>query len=59
MTDTPGPDAQKGADMVPAAMHSGAPDTMAQVRAALRDVVPRLVALVRSVPDANSASVGT
>jgi hypothetical protein len=34
-------------------------DTLAQVRAALRDVVPGLVALVRSVPDANSVSVGT
>lgn len=45
--------------MVPAATHSGAPDTMAQARAALRDVVPSLVTLVRSVPDANSASVGT
>jgi hypothetical protein len=47
--------------MVPAATHSGAPDTdtMGQVRAALRDVVPSLVALVRSVPDANSVSVGT
>ena len=38
---------------------SGAPVTMAQARAALRDVAPALVALVRSVPDANSASVGT
>ncbi|NUR00712.1 MAG: hypothetical protein HOY79_30550 [Streptomyces sp.] len=45
--------------MVPAATHSGAPDTMAQVRAALRDVVPSLVALVRSIPDANSVAVGT
>jgi hypothetical protein len=35
------------------------PDTLAQARAALRDVVPRLVALVRNVPDANAASVGT
>jgi len=33
--------------------------TLAQARAALRDVVPSLVALVRSVPDANSVSVGT
>ena len=32
---------------------------LAQARAALREVVPRLVALVRSVPDPNSASVGT
>ncbi|HEY3687164.1 MAG TPA: maleylpyruvate isomerase N-terminal domain-containing protein [Streptosporangiaceae bacterium] len=45
--------------MVPAATHSGAPDTLAQARAALRDVVPDLAALVRSVPDAGSASVGT
>ncbi|MGI5350336.1 maleylpyruvate isomerase N-terminal domain-containing protein [Streptomyces sp. CA-250714] len=45
--------------MVPAPTHSGAPDTLAQACAALRDVVPRLVALVRSVPDANAASVGT
>jgi len=37
----------------------GAPDTLAQARAALRDVVPGLVALVRSIPDAGSASVGT
>jgi hypothetical protein len=35
------------------------PDTLAQARAALRDVVPSLVTLVRSVPDANSVSVGT
>lgn len=45
--------------MLQAATHSGPPDAMAQVRAALRDVVPNLVALVRSVPDGNSASVGT
>jgi hypothetical protein len=45
--------------MVPAATHSGGPDTIAQARAALRDVVPSLVALVRSAPDANAASVGT
>ncbi|MEV0405404.1 maleylpyruvate isomerase N-terminal domain-containing protein [Actinoallomurus sp. NPDC050550] len=32
---------------------------MAQARAALRDVVPSLVALVRSVPDAGSTAVGT
>jgi hypothetical protein len=42
--------------MIPAATHS---DTMAEARAALRDIVPRLVTLVRSVTDANSASVGT
>lgn len=65
MTSTPGlgrdpdSDAQKGADMAPAGTHSGAPDTMAQARAALRDVAPKLVALVRRVPDANTASVGT
>ena len=45
--------------MVPAATHSGAPDTLAQARAALREVVPRLVTLVRSAPNPNSASVGT
>ena len=32
---------------------------MAEARAALREVVPRLVTLVRSVPDAGAASVGT
>ncbi|MBB6380307.1 hypothetical protein BKA01_007582 [Pseudonocardia eucalypti] len=32
---------------------------MTQARAALREIVPGLVALVRSVPDTNSASVGT
>src|SRR5262249_16096619 len=53
------PDAQEGADLVPAATPSGAADTLAQARAALREVVPRLVALVRSVPNPNSASVGT
>ncbi|MBO0769927.1 MAG: maleylpyruvate isomerase N-terminal domain-containing protein [Actinobacteria bacterium] len=37
---------------------SGTPGTMAEARAALREVVPSLVALVRSVPDASSASVG-
>jgi hypothetical protein len=35
------------------------PDVLATARAALRDVVPGLVALVRSVPDADSVSVGT
>jgi hypothetical protein len=37
---------------------TGCPDILAQARAALRVVVPSLVALVRSFPDANSASVG-
>jgi uncharacterized protein (TIGR03083 family) len=32
---------------------------MAQARAALRDVVPGLVALVRSIPDASAPSVGS
>jgi Mycothiol maleylpyruvate isomerase N-terminal domain len=32
---------------------------LAQARAALRAVVPSLVGLVRSIPDANAASVGT
>ena len=48
--------------MVPTPTHSarsGAPDTLAQACAALRDVVPSLVALVRSVRDADSPSVGT
>ncbi|MFG6201284.1 maleylpyruvate isomerase N-terminal domain-containing protein [Nonomuraea sp. JJY05] len=64
MTATPSPrrgpesDAQEGAGTVPAATHSGASDTLAQARAALRDVVPRLVELVRSVPDADADSVG-
>lgn len=35
------------------------PDTMTQARAALRDVVPRLVALIENLPDAGSPSVGT
>ncbi|WP_163511108.1 maleylpyruvate isomerase N-terminal domain-containing protein [Fodinicola acaciae] len=34
-------------------------DTMAGVRTAVREVVPRLAALVRDIPDANAASVGT
>jgi hypothetical protein len=34
-------------------------DTLARVRAALREVVPSLVTLVRGIPDANAASVGT
>ncbi|HEX2284546.1 MAG TPA: maleylpyruvate isomerase N-terminal domain-containing protein [Mycobacterium sp.] len=65
MTNTPcpgrGPNscAQEGADTVPAATYRGAPDTLAQARAALRNLVPTLVTLVRSVPDANTASVGT
>lgn len=40
-------------------MHSSEPDTLAQARAALREIAPRLVALVRNVPDADRASVGT
>lgn len=39
--------------------HTYRSDTLAQTRAALQDVVARLVPLVRSVPDANAASVGT
>ncbi|MFG2027765.1 maleylpyruvate isomerase N-terminal domain-containing protein [Streptomyces sp. NPDC048825] len=54
----PDPDAQEGTAMLPAPAHSGAPDTLAQACAALRDVVPSLVTLVRSVPDADSVSVG-
>lgn len=58
MTDTshavpgPDPDARERAGTNPA-------DTVLQARAALRDVVPELVTLVRSIPDAESASVGT
>ena len=63
MTDTPGraldPDAREGADMAPAATHSGGPDTLGQARAALREVVPRLVELVRSVPDTKAGAIGT
>jgi hypothetical protein len=65
MTDTPdptrGPDsaAREGAGTVPAATHSGGSDILAQARSALRDVVPRLVALVRSVSDPGSGAVGT
>jgi hypothetical protein len=44
--------------MVPAARHTS-PDILAQARVALRDVVSSLVALVGSVPDANSVAVGT
>jgi hypothetical protein len=35
------------------------PDTLARARVALREVVSGLVALMRSVPDANPVSVGT
>lgn len=46
--------------MAPAVTHSGTPDTLAQARTALRDVVaPGLVALVRSVPDPGVVAVGT
>jgi mycothiol maleylpyruvate isomerase-like protein/SCP-2 sterol transfer family protein len=45
--------------MVPFSSCGGAPDIMAQARAAVRDLVPRLIALLRSAPDANAASVGT
>ena len=65
MTDIPSPrrgpdcDAQKGAGIVPAATHGGAPDILAQARAAVLDVVPSLVALLRGVPDVDTAAVGT
>jgi hypothetical protein len=64
MTDTshpghPDPDAQEGAEISLAPTHSDPRDTLVQARAALRDVVPNLVTLVSSIPDANSASVGT
>ena len=50
MTATPHPGRGPDAD---------APGTMTQARAALREVVPRLVTLVRSVPDAGAVAVGT
>ena len=56
---SPDPDAQEGAEIGPAATHTDPPDTLVQARAALRDVVPSLVTLVRSIPDAGSASIGT
>jgi len=45
--------------MIPATAGSGAPGTMTEACAALRDVAVSLVALVRSVRDANAASVGS
>ncbi|WP_344856829.1 maleylpyruvate isomerase N-terminal domain-containing protein [Amycolatopsis ultiminotia] len=61
MTGTPhperGPDPDAGTG--PAAPSTGQPDTLVQARAALRDVFPRLVTLVRSIPDPDSASIGT
>ena len=45
--------------MAPPAADTEAPDTMTLARAALRDVVPSLVALLQSASDANAASVGT
>ena len=48
-----------GQETVLAATHGGAPDTLAQARAAVREVVPRIVTLLRSAPDPNSPSVGT
>jgi Mycothiol maleylpyruvate isomerase N-terminal domain len=50
---------QKGADVVPTATHSDAPDSMVEARAALQSVAPSLASLVRGVSDANAASVGT
>jgi hypothetical protein len=38
---------------------SAAHNTLADARAALREVVPELVRLVRSIPDPNAAAVGT
>jgi hypothetical protein len=38
---------------------SAAHDTMADARAALREVVPEFVRLVRGIPDPNAAAVGT
>ncbi|RVX47297.1 mycothiol maleylpyruvate isomerase-like protein [Nonomuraea polychroma] len=64
MTDTPA--AGKAPSLTPRkVLHGSGCDaqwcirTLAQARAALRDVVPSLVTLVRSVPDANTAGVGT
>src|SRR4051812_11218385 len=37
----------------------GATDPLAEARVALREVVPELAGLVRSIPDPNAASVGT
>ena len=54
-----GPVSTVGAVEAPAATNSDASDALIQTRAALRDVAPRLVALVRSVRDPSSASVGT
>lgn len=45
--------------MVPAATHGGAPDNIAQVRAAVHDVAASLAILVGGVSDTNAASVGT
>ncbi|WP_165977857.1 maleylpyruvate isomerase N-terminal domain-containing protein [Nonomuraea diastatica] len=65
MTDTPSstrgpyPAAREGAGTVPATTRSGGSDTLAQARAALREVIPRLVALMRSAPDPGSGAVGT
>lgn len=51
---------QKGADMTSAATSSGTPETLAEVRTALRDVVvPGLVTLVRNAPDPGVVAVGT
>ena len=38
---------------------AGGTDAFAEARAALREVVPELVGLVRSIPDPNAASIGT
>lgn len=38
---------------------TGAIDAMAEARGALREVVPRVVDLVRGIPDPNAASIGT
>lgn len=55
----PDPDAPEGAEISLAATHTDPRDTLVQARVALRDVVPNLVTLVSSIPDALSASVGT
>ncbi|TCK21953.1 maleylpyruvate isomerase N-terminal domain-containing protein [Pseudonocardia endophytica] len=54
------PDAQEQVEICPATAHTAdRPEALAQTRAALRDVVPRLVTLVRRIPDPNLASIGT
>lgn len=55
---TSDPCSREGTEIDSAAARADPPDTLAQARAALRDVVPNLVTLVRSIPDANTGSIG-